>query len=403
MPALPFAFTAMATLRGAEMSKRALSGVVVLLLAFGLTAPAGALTARRPAAAPARSQGKHHGKPAPPTAIGPYAVGRTTFNVTDPKRAGRTLPVDVWYPSEPSAVVGATKSRFDLLVTSAESPLAYADTPVAPGTQFPLVIFSHGSGGIRFQSYFLTEFLASHGFIVAAPDHVGNTALDELSGTTAPFAVTARNRPLDVSLVIDRMLERNASTGDAFRHSIDPARIAVIGHSFGGFTALAMAAGFGDIAPDPRVRAIVPIAPASQPFTDAELSSITVPMLLLGGTSDVTTPIVPNTTRPWDLVSSKTKYRVDIDRAGHASFTNICDLVDELLGAGLPPAFLSGLQSLANEGCAPGLRPIGQVQELTNLYTLAFLERTLNHGHTQKYLTAGYARSHHLPVTFYRR
>jgi hypothetical protein len=102
-------------------------------------------------------------------------------------------------------------------------------------------------------------------------------------------------------------------------------------------------------------------------------------------------------------VSSKTKYRVDIDRAGHASFTNICDLVDRLVGAGLPPAFLTGLQSLANEGCAPDLRPIGQVQELTNLYTLAFLERTLNHGHTQRYLTPGYARSHHLPVAFLRR
>jgi len=387
------------------MSKRTWSVFLVLLLTLGLVAPAAAIPTRRPPRTPEAEHAKReHGRPAGPTAVGPFAVGRTTFNVTDPKRTGRTLPVDVWYPSDPKAVVGAAKSRFDLLVTTAESPLAFADIPVYPRTKFPLVVFSHGSGGIRFQSWFLTEFLASHGFIVAAPDHVGNTGVDALSGTTVPAAVTAHNRPLDVSLVIDRMLERNTTVDDRFAHSIDPGRIGVVGHSFGGFTALAMASGYADVVPDSRVRAIVPIAPASGLLTDAQLSSIRVPMLLLGGTSDVTTPIVPNTTRPWELASSEPLYRVDVDNAGHASFTNICDLVADLLDAGLPPAFLSGLQSLADEGCAPGLRPIGQVQELTNLYTLAFLERTLNHdGRYQRYLTRGYARSHHLPVTFFKR
>ena len=237
--------------------------------------------------------------------------------------------------------------------------------------------------------------------MVAAPDHAGNTALDGAFGTTTPFDVTARNRPQDVSFVIDQMEARDATPGDRFAGRIDEEHIAVVGHSFGGFTALAAASGYQDIPADPRVDAIVPIAPASNPFTDAELASITVPMLLLGGTSDTTTPIVPNTTRPWELTNASPRYRVDVDRAGHSSFTNICDLYTLLVDAGLPPALLGALAANAADGCAPDLRPIAEVQRLTNLYTTAFLQRTLlGDGHAQRYLTPGYARSHRLPVAF---
>jgi predicted dienelactone hydrolase len=151
------------------------------------------------------------------------------------------------------------------------------------------------------------------------------------------------------------------------------------------------------------VKAIVPIAPASGLLSDEELASIRIPMLLLSGTSDTTTPIVPSTTRPWDLVSSRVKYRVDVERAGHASFTDICDLA-EILSSVLPPALLAVVLSNAAEACVPELRPVEQVQDLTNLYTVAFLERTLNgDGRYQRYLTPGFARSNDLPVAFDRR
>lgn len=368
---------------------RKLSVGLVLAVTVGFVSPGTADAVPRPAAPPA------------PDVTGPYAVGRTTIEISDPARDGRTLTVDVWYPSDAEDVVGTPKSVIDLLVTSTESPLAYADPPVSDDSEFPLVVFSHGSGGIRFQSWFLSEHLASHGFVVAAPDHAGNTALDAAFGTTTPFATTARNRPLDVSFVIDQMLARDATAGDRFGGTIDEDRIAVMGHSFGGFTALAMASGYGDIPADPRVDAIVPIAPASGLLSDDELGQVTVPMLLLGGTSDTTTPIVPNTTRPWELTSSSPRYRVDVDRAGHSSFTNICDLLALLIDAGLPPALLAALIANAEDGCAPDLQPIEEVQRLTNLYSVAFLERVLNDdGRYQRFLTHGYARSHRLPVTF---
>jgi predicted dienelactone hydrolase len=372
---------------------RKLTTALVVVTTLTLAAPMADL-----AAAP-----RAPGRVAAPTEVGPYAVGRTTTTMTDPDRAGRTLTVDVWYPSDAAQVQGVPKSFFDLLVTSLESPLAYDNPPVSAEGGFPLVVFSHGNAGTRLQSWFLTEFLASHGFVVAAPDHAGNTALDQLFGTTTPFAVSARNRPLDVSLIIDRMLERDAAAGDLFEDAIDGTRIAVAGHSFGAFTALAMAAGHVDVSPDPRVGAIVPISPVSAVFSDEQLSSITTPILLVGGTSDTTTPITPNTTRVWELVSSKAKYRVDVERAGHGSFTNICDLYDALIGAGLPPELLGVLVGNAATGCAPELIPVGRAQDITNLYVLSFLQRELvRDGRYQPFLTPGYARSTRLPVTFLR-
>ena len=79
---------------------------------------------------------------------------------------------------------------------------------------------------------------------------MGNTLLDEIGGTFAPLSEMMVVRPLDVSFLITRMLERNEDPGDFFYGSIDGERIGVCGHSFGGFTSFAMAAGFGADPPD---------------------------------------------------------------------------------------------------------------------------------------------------------
>ena len=334
-----------------------------------------------------------------PSATGPFAVGRTTFDVVDPARGGRTFKVDVWYPSQPADVVGKPKSTIDLLVATTPSPLAFDNPRVAPG-RFPLVVFSHGSGGIRYQSWFEMEHLASHGFIVAAPDHTGNTAIDAIFGSSTPFAVTARNRPLDVSLVITRMLERGQTEADAFDHHLLRRKIAVMGHSFGGFTAVAVAAGWADVPPDPRVKAIIPIAAATNSFTDTQLSSITVPSLWLHGTSDITVPIA-QTSRAWSLQTASPRFRVDIRKAGHSSFTNVCDIRDVLANSGAPASILDFLKQQAAEACGPALSPIADAQAITKATTLAFLEVQLLHDDSfKRYLRPGYFKR--LPVDFAR-
>ena len=160
-----------------------------------------------------------------PDEPGPFPVGRTSFEIVDATRGDRTLPVDVWYPAVDD---GSPASAYDLLLAAIVSPLALADPPVAPGP-LPLLIFSHGSGGVRFQSYFLTELLASHGFVVAAPDHVGNSATDIFLPVPPPFET--KDRPLDVSFLITRMLEKSADPNDPFFGRLDGVRIGVLGHS----------------------------------------------------------------------------------------------------------------------------------------------------------------------------
>ncbi len=251
-----------------------------------------------------------------PDEVGPFAVGRRSFTIEDRDREGRQLPVDVWYPVDLEDATG-DPSLYQVtieitiipeiwvipLVFTAPSERALHEPLISQAGDFPLIVFSHGSGGLRYQSFFLTEVLASHGFVVAAAGHVGNTLLDELAGTDEGLSSSMMvARPLDVSFLITHMLERNDAPGDFFYGSIDGERIGVCGHSFGGFTSFAMAAGFGadppdevaselpeDFVPvpvDPRVDAIAPLAPASSLFGDTELEAISVPTMIIGGTLD---------------------------------------------------------------------------------------------------------------------
>lgn len=336
-----------------------------------------------------------------PSEFGNFAVGRSTFEAVDGGRADRTLTLDVWYPVDPIDDAGPF-SVYDLLFAGIESEVARADVPVSGAGPFPLVVFSHGSNGIRFQSFFLMETLASHGFIVVAPDHAGNTAADPIFGTTDPFEVIVVNRPLDVSFVIDVMLERNEDPLDPFRNRIIPHQIGVTGHSFGAFTALAMASGFATVPPDPRVRVIAPISPAAALLDDDELRSIRVPTLVLGGTSDITTPIDPNSVRAFALPKARPRYRVDIEKAGHNSFTNICDIGDALGSAGLPPELTEFLLGSLEEGCAPELIAIDEAHQLTRFYAVAFFQRHLaGDPRYSRFLNRGAGRSRGFPVTYF--
>jgi predicted dienelactone hydrolase len=211
--------------------------------------------------------------------------------------------------------------------------------------------------------------------------------------------VAAANRPRDVSFVIDQMLAGDQDPADALHRRIDERHIAVAGHSFGGFTALAAAGGFLDYQPDPRVDAIVPIAAATFGFTDEQLASIDVPTLLMGGTSDTVVPIEPGIVRAWDLVSGRPEYRVDLLAAGHNAFTNVCDIRDAYVAAGVGQPILGFVGSQAEDGCAPELLAIDEAHRVTNLYVVSFLTKELKESSRYgRHLTTGYAEHNDLPV-----
>ncbi len=354
-----------------------------------------------------------------PDEPGPYAVGRVDFPLPDPSRAPRSLYVDVWYPVDPADAAGASPTAYGLLATEIVSDLAFDAPVVSNDGPFPLVIFSHGSGGLRYQSFFLTEVLASHGFVVAAPDHSGNTVLDSLGGGGDPLS--AVNRPRDVSFLIDTMLARNEDPDDPFHRRIDASAIGVTGHSFGGYTTLAMASGFGDQvgppagvevdlpgAPDPRVRALVPLAPASGLLSDAELAKIRVPTLILGGTLDTTTPIDPDSVRPYEEVQAHKVLRVDIEGAVHFAFADACAILDAFLSSGIPQTAIDLALSLFSDeflvGCGPDVLDSDEVHRITNLYTVAFFQRHLNGDRRyQRFLTPGHARAFEPNVQFFNK
>jgi predicted dienelactone hydrolase len=314
---------------------------------------------------------------------GPFAVGLRTITVTDAERDGRSFQVDIWYPVNPDAADGVPAAEYSFIPgLGYTSEVSLADAPAADGP-FPLVIYSHGSGGFRWAATNVTEFLASRGFVVAAPDHPGNTALDAFTGSSTDTTVTANNRPGDISATIDALLAASADSSNPLAGRVDGEQIAVTGHSFGGFTSLATASGHtnavGTTTADPRVRAVVAFAPATRMLSDAELGAVDLPTLLVSGTLDETTPIENNTTRPWDLVTGRPLLRVDITGAPHNSFADVCQL-QEKVGQipDVPPAVTEELDRRATEACAPQFLAYTEVQRITNAYTAAFLARHLS-------------------------
>ena len=141
-----------------------------------------------------------------------------------------------------------------------------------------------------------------------------------------------------------------------------------------------VAPGSSDAAPadgvpaDPRIDAIVAMAPASSAIPDETFEQITVPSLVITGTNDQTTPLDPDTTRPFDLLRSGYRYRVDLIDGVHQSFTDLCTYPALLPTLEDVPAFIvDTLESFAEPSCRDGQMPIERAHELTRTYVTAFL------------------------------
>ncbi|HJZ88444.1 MAG TPA: alpha/beta hydrolase [Polyangia bacterium] len=251
-----------------------------------------------------------------PAQPGPYAAGVRTVMMTDPSR-NRSFAVDVWYPAASSSSGQANQYRlevFGLALASLPSP-ARRDAEPAAGAPWPLVLFSHGFGGIRFQSFFLTEHLASHGFVVAAPDHPGNTLADVFFGGGNALQ-SAIDRPLDLAFVLDQMIAGSAGVP----LTVDPTRVAATGHSFGGYTALKVAQ------QDPRIRIVFPMAPGFRMGATPDfVANLLRPIALFGGSLDHTCPFDDNQRRPYDLAAPP-KFLVEVMGAGHLDFSDLCEV-----------------------------------------------------------------------------
>jgi predicted dienelactone hydrolase len=317
-------------------------------------------------------------------APGPYQVGVTTVTITDPVR-DPPLTTEVWFPVTDAG--GSAPYQYTLFPGAFyESPTAL-DTGVArisPDGPFPLVVFSHGAPGVRFLYSTFGEALASYGYIVAAPDHTGNTVFDLFADTRDDRAVVAVNRPLDVQAVITAMTTPTDPQTADLASAVDPDRIAVAGQSAGGYTTYATVSGVTNevatVDADDRVDAIITLAPASAGITDQAFTSIDVPALVIGGSGDEVTPIDPNVTRPWEWSGSAPHYRADLVDAEHYSFADFCQYQQFLPTLPeIPQLILDTVDEFA-EGCVPGVMGSDRVHLLTNTFAVAFLESVFRGG-----------------------
>jgi dienelactone hydrolase len=236
---------------------------------------------------------------------GPFGVGAMVITYTKPSAVNpantRTLDTVIWYPTSPGASPISPQYQ------------AVLDAPLDDsGGPYPLLLFSHGSCGFPLQSTFLLPMIASYGFIVAAPPHPGNTINDFPSCGSGPAqAASFVERPKDMSFVLDQLLLANADSGSPFFGAIDPSKVGMSGHSFGGLTTYYVAAA------DARIKVAIPMAPAVVGNPPLEVPSLT----MLGQIDSVVDdPSIRN-----QYVAAETpKFKVEIAHAGHYAFSDGC-------------------------------------------------------------------------------
>jgi predicted dienelactone hydrolase len=281
--------------------------------------------------------------------------------------------------------------------------------------QYSVLVISHGVGSDRDSFVYLAAHLASHGFVVVVPAHPGSDAQQMaalLNGTAEEVAAPLEfvDRPLDVKFILDYL-----SSDNRWRYA-DWNNVGVIGQSFGGYTAFALAGGklnFDylqqscnqkqqlntwnislllqcraavlpprnyDIA-DRRVKAIMTVnAIASKVFGPVGLGQVVVPTFVISGKADTVAPSIPEQIQPFMWLQSPERYLAVIDRSSHFSFIGEASSSGGGVQLPLPPELI-------------GPSPESNRRYL-NALSLAFFRTHLQQqSRFQPFLTASYARS----------
>lgn len=297
---------------------------------------------------------------------GSWPVGVRTIEIVNPgqpdilhfdKESGkaplydRALTVEIWYPA---TVPQGQEERvvYESGMPGTPAPgvprtflvpgKALRDAPPVTGSRFPLVVVSHGYPGSRTFLTWLTENLASKGYVVAAIDHT-----DSVFGQQRGFLSTLLNRAADQIFTIDTLSARSRNSGDFLHGLLDPDRVAIVGYSMGGYGALATAgAGYSRLggsaraipggyfeswlAGNPRfearrrdpVKALVAIAPwGAQPphnnWDSQGLAGIRIPSLFIDGDEDDVSVYRQGVRKVFEGAANSDRYLLVFENARH--------------------------------------------------------------------------------------
>ncbi len=345
---------------------------------------------------------------------GRHAVGYRTFPTTGAQQQSLTLRA--WYPARrpdderPETIKYTAPNKFDEKITPGKQITALGGAlangrPERTAKPYPLVVFSHGYALSPVVYSTLVEHYASQGYIVLAPEH--NETFD---GSLTGFWKELIDRPFDIHRTID-YAERLIRPGAPLAGMIDMDNIAVVGHSYGGYTALAAAGARFDFAAyktrcaaltaddprkffcapipnesdmatraglpstpsglwpsfgDPRVKAAISMAGDAYLFDQRGLADLKVPVMAMGGTIDEGTPYTWGAKPTYDHAASKNKTLITFPGAGHMLFLDPCE--------NLPWVQTSAYRDAICTDAVWDKRPL----DIVTHYTTAFLRDTLN-------------------------
>ncbi len=389
-----------------------------------------------------------------PGKLGPFAIGHTSYMLTDAGNGNRPEYFMVWYPVNPSTVTNSTPpaqypldpySTYLPVSTSTDwqavgnyDPAYEGPTPSRDGP-FPLLVVSPAFSGDAWMYIFIGTRLASHGYVVAAAEPYADC---QWSWSPCDDLVTVMvNRPRDVSFIITQLVAKTSTAGELLFHTIDPGRIAISGHSIGGYTSYALTGGddlvcdalwpvvYGQdtlpyppstcvpTLPDRRIKAMISLDGSSQLMRFRELARISVPSLIMGETVDNSQELGELShpgggpalrdwiARPHAAINGFDSYRVDVDGSNHYSYTDYCDGAQVFFDLGLisSDALAGWLSSwpCANTGLdAVTISSVDEHEAVTK-YMIAFLDVYFAKAESERsVLTPGYASTHTPTVQF---
>lgn len=235
------------------------------------------------------------------------------------------------------------------------------------GDKIPVIVFSHGLSSRPEDFAEPLNHLASYGYVIAAPQHIGSDIIylkEMFEGYHKNIFDRDEfiNRPKDISFVIDELERRNSTE---FQGRLDLKNVGVGGHSFGGYTALAIAGATIDFDylekacatlyqglnvaillqcralelprenyqfRDPRVSAVFAANPVNRfIFGQTGISKIEIPVLLASGSNDPAAPPIFEQGMPFTWLNTPDKYWMLLEGQAHVNFSQLDGGIKEAL------------------------------------------------------------------------